>query len=111
MPSKFIKNSRINNSPKSSTNEYEWYSMGNSKQDNEEKAEMEKYSRTLKAEKERIEAIPLEELSFKDLYQFPFHQEEYSSWVYDANSNFIFQFEFDNKGTQEKIIKILNGGY
>jgi hypothetical protein len=61
------------------------------------------------AEKERTEAIPLEQLSFRDLYQFPFHQASYGSWVYDANSNFIFQFEFSNKETEEKCINILNG--
>lgn len=108
MSSKFIPNS-----PKSfnmpTTNEYEWYSMGSSKEDKAEKEEMEKYDRTMKSEKERIESIPLEELSFRDLYQFPFHKAKYGSWVYDSDSNFIFQFEFDNKETQDKIIKILNG--
>lgn len=105
MSSKFIKNSRVVNQPRT----YEWTSMASPKEDKAEKEELEKYDRTLKSEKERIESIPLEELSFRDLYQFPFHQAKYGSWVYDANSNFIFQFEFDNKGTREKIIKILNG--
>lgn len=61
------------------------------------------------AEKERIEAIPLEQLTFKDLYQFPFHQAKYGDWVYDLNSNFIFQFENVDKETRQKFIDILNG--
>lgn len=60
-------------------------------------------------EKERIEAIPLEELTFRNLYEFPFHQAKYDSWVYDKNSNFIFQFEFRNEETRQKVIDILNG--
>lgn len=64
-----------------------------------------------------IEANPLlaAVLSF---YKQPFHQAEYGSWVYDANSNFVFQFEseFDEEGNyakgckemQEAVIKSLN---
>lgn len=59
--------------------------------------------------KERIEAKPLEEVTFRDLYTFPFRQCKYSSWVYDADSNFIFQFGFNNDKTREGIISILNG--
>ena len=59
--------------------------------------------------KNRIEAKPLEEVTFRDLYTFPFHQARYGSWVYDADSNFIFQFEFNNDKTREGIINILNG--
>jgi hypothetical protein len=59
--------------------------------------------------KKRIESIPLENLTFIDLYKFPFHIEKYGSWVYDAESNFIFQFEFRNEETRNKVIDILNG--
>jgi len=64
-----------------------------------------------------IEANPMlaAVLSF---YKQPFHQAKYGSWVYDANSNFVFQFEseFDEKGDyakgckemQEAVIKSLN---
>lgn len=61
----------------------------------------------LQVEKERIESIPLNELTFKDLYQFPFHQ-KYSGWVYDSNDNFLFQFERVEKETREKFIQIIN---
>ena len=59
--------------------------------------------------KNRIETKSLEEVTFRDLYTFPFHQCKYSSWVYDADSNFIFQFEFKDMDTREKTIQILNG--
>jgi len=48
-------------------------------------------------------------LSFKDLYEFPFHQAKYGSWVYDKNSNFIFEFENGTKEVRDKLIQILNG--
>jgi hypothetical protein len=33
-------------------------------------------------------------------YNRPFHQAKYGTWVYDAKSNFVFQFEskYDEKG-------------
>ena len=67
-----------------------------------------KYVNPLIAEKERVESIPLKELSFRDLYQFPFYGAKYGSRVYDANHNFIFQFQFNNKETKQKILDILN---
>ena len=111
MSSKFIKNSRITNKTIPVFNDTKsemWYSFATP--DNlKEKEETRLWKEKQQAEKDRIESIPLEKLSFKDLYQFPFHQAKYGSWVYDANSNFIFQFEFDNIETREKTIKILNG--
>ena len=51
-------------------------------------------------------------------YKQPFHKAKYGNWVYDANSNFVFQFEheYDEKGNhvegcielEDKIIKSLN---
>jgi len=110
MNSKYIKNSRIKYPitvihPITKT---EWVSFGKSEKDTEEESLIKEENKKLKAEKQRIESIPLEDLSFKDLYKFPFHQAKYGSWVYDADSNFIFQFQFDDKETQEKLIKILN---
>ena len=87
----------------------EWVSFGKSEKDTEEESLIKEENKKLKAEKQRIESIPLEDLSFKDLYKFPFHQADYTNWVYDADSNFIFQFQFNDKETQEKLIKILNG--
>ena len=99
MSSKFIKNSRITNKTIPVFNDTKsemWYSFATP--DNlKEKEETRLWKEKQQAEKDRIESIPLEKLSFKDLYQFPFHQAKYGSWVYDANSNFIFQFEFDNR--------------
>lgn len=112
MSSKYIKNSRIKNTIGSlppTNNETQWFSFGITQKDREEDALIKKESKKLKAEKQRIESIPLEDLSFKDLYKFPFHQAKYGNWVYDVDSNFIFQFQFNGKETQEKLIKILNG--
>ncbi len=61
------------------------------------------------SEKKRIESIPLEQVSFRDIYKLPFHRAKYGNWVYDANSNFIFQFEFNGDKTKSGIIDILNG--
>lgn len=66
---------------------------------------------TNKKDKERIESIPLEKLSFKDLYKFPFRQAIFGTWVYDDNSNFIFQFQFENENTRKQVIDILNGDF
>ena len=84
-----------------------WYSFATS-DNSKEKEETRLWKEKQQAEKERIENISLEKLSFRDLYQFPFHQAKYGSWVYDANSNFIFQFEFRGDA-REQIIDILNG--
>jgi len=113
MSSKFIKNSRVTNRPKSFTtpvpDRYEWYSMGDTKENREEEKQHKEYKERQRLEKERIESIPLEELSFRDIYKLPFHQAKYGNWVYDVNSNFIFQFEFSGEDTRKKVIDILNG--
>jgi len=113
MSSKYIKNSRITNNSNHITvnkNQDMWYSFStsNNPAELEEQKQHKLYKENQLKEKKRIENIPLEELSFRDLYKFPFHQAKYGGWVYDANSNFIFEFEFSNKETQEKTIKILN---
>lgn len=81
---------------------YEWSSKSEPQKE---------YVNSRLAEKGRIEAIPLEELTFQDLYKFPFHHAEFGSWVYDANGNFIFQFEFEGDSTRKRIIDILNGDF
>lgn len=111
--SKFITKSRLNkinqiNSMWSNLKDGEYISFGSSISAEEKKKQKEE-NNFLQSEKQRIESIPLEELSFRDLYKFPFHQAKYGSWVYDENSNFIFQFQMNNKTTQESCIKILNG--
>ena len=110
--SKFIKNSRLNKSPQLWSNHLPdgyWQSKPFSAKEKEEQKKYKEEMNFKEKEKQRIESIPLEELSFKDLYEFPFHQAKFGSWVYDANSNFIFQFEMNNKTTQESCIRILNG--
>lgn len=112
MPSKFIKNSRISNSPKSfttpTTNEYAWYSMGESKQEAEEKKQMEEYRQKMKSEKARIEAIPLEELFFRDIYTMPFVDMMGMGRIYSGN-DFTFQFLAGGEETKQKCLQILNG--
>ena len=54
-------------------------------------------------------------------YNRPFHRAKYGTWVYDAKSNFVFQFEnkYDEKGNlidgitdlQEQVIFSLNALY
>lgn len=112
MSSRFIKSSRINRAPKHVTKKVKsdemWYSFAspdNSKEQKEHKLYKEKQEK----EKARVELITLEALSFRDLYEFPFHQAKYGSWVYDAKGNFIFQFENGDANVREKIIGILNG--
>lgn len=112
MSSKYIKNSRLNKSPQLWSNHLPndyWQSKPFSQEDREEEKRYREDMAFKEKEKQRIESIPLEDLSFKDLYKFPFHQAKFGTWVYDADSNFIFQFEMDNKTTQESVIKILNG--
>lgn len=109
--SKFIPKSRLNKQVLQ-WNNFLPNDYWESKLTKEDKEEQKKYKEEMdfkEREKQRIEGIPLEEVSFRDLYQFPFHQAKYGSWVYDENSNFIFQFQMNNKTTQESCIKILNG--
>ena len=73
-----------------------------------EKAETDKVRQAYLTKKLSIESKHLEEVSFRDLYEFPFKDASYS-WVYDKNGNFIFQFEIDNKETREKCLSIING--
>lgn len=44
-------------------------------------------------------------------YKQPFHQPKYGTWVYDANFNFVFQFDevkrYDEKGNYLKGVKEL----
>lgn len=110
MSSKFIPKSRITNKSVPIFNDAKedmWYSFA-TPNNSKEKEETRLWKEKQTAEKKRIESIPLEQLSFKDLYKFPFHQAKYGTWVYDANSNFIFEFEFKGKDTQEKVVNILN---
>lgn len=109
--SKFIPKSRLNKQVLQ-WNNFLPNDYWESKLTKEDKEEQKKYKEEMdfkEREKQRIESIPLEEVSFRDLYQFPFHQAKYGSWVYDGNSHFIFQFQINNKITQESCIKILNG--
>ena len=47
----------------------------------------------------------------KDFYKFPLYLDKYSSWVYDDNNNFVFQFEDVSRDERELYIKLLNGEY
>lgn len=111
--SKFITNSRLkgqsselwsNHLPKGY-----WRSSPISAQEKEEQKKHEEAKNFRLKEKERLEAIPLEKLSFTDLYQLPFHQAKYGTWVYDALSHFIFQFQISNEKTRKEAVDILNG--
>ena len=104
MPSNFIKNSRIVNQPRT----YEWASMSTTAYDKEEKKRMEDYDRKMKSEKARIEAIPLEQLSFRDIYTEPFVDLMGMGRIYSGN-DFAFQFLAGGEETKQKCLQILNG--
>lgn len=56
---------------------------------------------------------------WRDIYKLPLHKAKYGSWVYDAESNFVFQFvsQFDDKGNyaegwldfEKNVLECLNG--
>lgn len=112
MSSKFIKNSRINNRVKSfteaTTKEDMWYSIASPKEDKEEKRQREEYNQKMKLEKERIESIPLEELSFTDIYTMPFVDLMEMGRIYSGD-NFTFQFLAGKEEDKQKCLQILNG--
>ena len=89
---------------------YEWCSKAR-EEDKEEEKLNKAHKQAVLAKKLSIESKHLLDVSFKDLYNFPFHQAKYGSWVYDADSNFIFQFEIKDEDTREKCLKILNGDF
>ena len=100
----------IPNAKKHSPLSYVWQSKPYSQeQKDKEKAEADKVRQKYLDKKLSIESKELNTVSFKDLYQFPFRQCDMSSWVYDANSNFIFQFVFGGEKLRNKVIQILNG--
>ena len=104
MSSKFIKNSRVTNQPRT----YEWSSMSTTTYDREEKKRREEYDKKMKSEKVRIEAIPLEELSFRDIYTMPFEDMMGMGRIYSGN-DFAFQFLAGGEETKQKCLQILNG--
>lgn len=110
--SKFITKSRLNKINQNWSDymgkDY-WQSKPISKEEIEQEQRYQEELNFLQSEKQRIENIPLEELSFRDLYKEPFREWEYlSSRVYSGDE-FAFQFEFfDAEETRSKVIKILN---
>ena len=111
--SKFIPKSRLNKQTAQWSNflPNDYWESRPTKEDKEQQKKYQEDMSFKETEKQRIESIPLEEVSFRDLYQFPFHQAKYGGWVYDVNGNFIFQFQFNNKETQQKTIDVLNGDF
>lgn len=77
-----------------------------------EKAEREAAEREAaikKAKREKILSIPLEKLTWKDMYEFPFRCMSHLDWVHDNEGNFMFQFERGvAKESIDKLIKYLN---
>lgn len=103
--SKFIPNAK-----KHSPLSYVWQSKPYSQEEiDKDKAESDKVRQEYLDKKLSIESKELDTVSFKDIYQFPFRQCEVSSWVYDADDNFIFQFVFGGEKLRNKVIQILNG--
>lgn len=100
--SKFIPKSRFGNGVVTS-NKYDWSSKAYSKKEEDEDKS---YRTNMRNEKERIESIPLEKLSFTDIYTEPFT--EMMSWIYSGDS-FCFQFLNGSDESNKKVLDILNG--
>jgi hypothetical protein len=81
MSSKFIIKSRFDKKPHNNQlwSEYTWQSKALTKEDEEEQLRHKERVDFNDNEKIRIESIPLEELSFKDLYKFPFRKAKYGT--------------------------------
>lgn len=96
----------IPNKSKQNTNSYVWsnYPTPAEKPNKEELEERKRHDE----KKQQLNNKTVEEITFRDIYSFPFKGSRHS-WVYDSESNFIFQFQFDNDDTENKILKILNG--
>lgn len=110
--SKFITKSRLNKINQNWSDfmgkDY-WQSKPLSKEEIEQEKRHKEQLNFLESEKQRIESIPLEELSFRDLYKEPFREWEYLSNRVYSGDEFAFQFEFFGaEETKKKVIKILN---
>ena len=98
----------IPNTKQAQKSQWMWSSKPYSKAEREkEERENKEYRDKLEAVKNRIESIPLEQLSFRDLYTEPFIKDKIMGWVYSGD-NFIFQFLGDNEDTNNKCLQILN---
>lgn len=113
--SKFIRKSRLDKKDRTfkTWNNSVWFSKGLTA---EEKKQLEEEDKKYEAEmneklllKRRIESKHLEEVSFKDIYEFPFNKMDVIGWVHDSKGNFIFQFITNREENQNKILSILNG--
>jgi hypothetical protein len=82
-----------------------WW-VGPEKHSTEEDEELRQHQRKLIETKERLESIPLDSLSFTDLYEFPFT--ECHGYINDKNGNFIFQINISSDSITSKILSILN---
>jgi hypothetical protein len=122
MSSKFIPKSRIkepvyenlhkeNSKPNT---QYCWSNRLTGEQSEQEKLDSKKvneYRTDLARTRDRIHAIHIEELTFRDLYEFPFTSKYITSQVYDKNENFIFQFSIDNLDSRNRMLICLNDEY
>lgn len=110
--SKFITKSRLNKINQNWSDfmgkDY-WQSKPLSKEEIEQEKRHKEQLNFLESEKQRIESIPLEELSFRDLYKEHFREWEYLSNRVYSGEEFAFQFEFFGaEKVRKKVLKILN---
>ena len=47
--------------------------------------------------------------TWEDLYALPLSRDEHSNWIYDANENFICQFDDGAEGMEEILLDVING--
>lgn len=83
---------------------WEWQSLPfNAREDKKQKEEDMQHEN----KKKQLHSINIEDLTFRDVYHFPFKTTDHS-WVYSNSHDFMFQFENVGKDTRDKVISILN---
>lgn len=75
--------------------------------DNKPSKEEKEYNKKMELKKKELRNIPVEGITFRDVYTLPLRLNEYSGWVYDSEGHFLFQF--DGEVDEERIVNILNG--
>lgn len=111
MSSKFIPQKGSSPYIKSSEETWSTFSGGwNNPSKEERKAEI--YAqKQFERKKVRLQKMPLSEISFLDVYEFPLTLLSYGNHVWDAEGNMVFQFEKVASNAKKLIVDALNSLY
>lgn len=89
-----------------------WFSNGWANEPSKEEKRLQKQAErehTLK--KSRLRKIPIEDITFKDVWTLPLNMLEYGDHIYDKDGHMVAQFDWDVKDDdQKKILNIINTG-